>query len=226
MSFFRKNLKLNHLDGLIGWWKFDEEVGNIAIDSSGNGNHGQLVGVGGLPYRTNGKIGKSIRFDGIDDYIDTSDIIAMDSLSAYTISAWVKLDTTAINQTIAGKHISVGLFLQTYTTSQIAFGFTPSNFVYSPNGSIAANIWYHIVGTFNNSLGSIKHKIYINGTSVFLTNSGTPDSVTSTGASAGNFHIGKNNSLDRFLAGLIDDVRVYNRAISAQEVVNLYNYKG
>ena len=55
------------LNGLVGWWKFDETSGTVAYDSSGNGNHGTLTNG---PTWTDGKIGGAINFDGINDYIN------------------------------------------------------------------------------------------------------------------------------------------------------------
>ncbi len=54
-------------EGLVGWWKFDETEGNVASDSSGNGNDGNLTNG---PTWTEGKIGGALSFDGVDDYVE------------------------------------------------------------------------------------------------------------------------------------------------------------
>ena len=57
------------IEGLVGWWKFDETEGNIASDSSGNGNDGNLING---PTWTEGKIGGALSFDGVDDFVEVS----------------------------------------------------------------------------------------------------------------------------------------------------------
>ena len=56
--------------GLIGSWKFDEGVGDTAADSSGNNNLGALVG---SPTWVDGRLGKALSFDGVDDYVEIGD---------------------------------------------------------------------------------------------------------------------------------------------------------
>ena len=85
---------------LIAYWKLDEGSGNLALDSSTNGNDGT---VHGDPVWTTGKIDGALSFDGIDDYVDVGDI---DLTEAFTIAAWINISNMNIN-TIAGKSYSV-----------------------------------------------------------------------------------------------------------------------
>ena len=59
-------------EGLVGWWKFDETDGNVASDSSGNGNDGNLTNG---PTWTEGKIGGALSFDNVDDFVDLGNIL-------------------------------------------------------------------------------------------------------------------------------------------------------
>ncbi len=210
--------------GLVGYWNMDEGTGTTANDSSGNGNNGMLVNG---PVWVVGKVGSgALSFDGSNDYVTTSDISVMDSQSAFTVSAWVKLNSTAINQTVSGKWDgSAGLFFQTGNAcgggDDISFGFS-GGYVCTNANLLKAGQWQHWAGVFDNSLGANKHRIYLNGVQQSTTNFGSPDIITSTGASTANFEIGDNNALNRFLNGSLDDVRVCNRALSAQEIQKLY----
>ena len=71
------------MNGLIGWWKFDETNGTLAYDSSGNGNDGNLTGG---PTWATGKIGGALSFDGVDDYVVTDVTTGLD----FSVSTWVK----------------------------------------------------------------------------------------------------------------------------------------
>ena len=77
-------------EGLVGWWKFDETDGNIAYDSSGNGNDGNLTNG---PTWTEGKIGGALSFDGVDDHVNLGNVLS----SSYTKGAWVKKTDTVLS---------------------------------------------------------------------------------------------------------------------------------
>jgi hypothetical protein len=159
--------------GLLGYWTFDgaDFVNNIQ-DKSGAGNTGYMINMATSSAKVVGKIGQAINFDGVDDYVTTSDINSMDSLSTYTISVWAKPKTVTTNKEIVAKWSSLGMFVQSGTSvaGRVAFGFNGSNFVSTTNSVLSAGNWIHIVGTFDNSLGTGKHKIYINGVSQAFTN--------------------------------------------------------
>ena len=209
--------------GLVGAWSFDGPDMSLtkAHDRSGNGNDGVLTNG---PRTALGRIGQALEFDGVDDYVTTSDIAAMDDQTAFTVSQWVYLNSTADDQTFTGKNAGgVGLFTQTFSGNDVAFGFNASSFVYTNANVVSTGVWQHWVGVYDNALGTNKHKIYLNGVRQAVTNNTDPDSVTSTGANTAIFEIGRNNALGRYVAGTIDDVRIYNRALSAEEVKRLYN---
>ena len=76
------------LNGLVGWWKFDEGSGTVAYDSSGNGNDGNLTNG---PNWTTGKIGGALSFDGVNDLMSLHyQILNGDLISQFTVSVWIK----------------------------------------------------------------------------------------------------------------------------------------
>ncbi len=208
-------------NGLIINYTFDEGGGTTITDTVSS-KSGTLVGG---PTWVAGKVGSgAIQFDGVDDYIDTSNITTMSSLSAQTVCAWVKLDNAALtNQAVMSKISgSNGLFFQVTSASSIAYGYNGASFVKSPTGVLQSNTWQYWCGVFDHSLGTNKHKIYLDGTSLTLGTNGSPDNVSGTGSNTENFQINKLNSYNRWLKGAIDDVRVYNRALSQQEISDLF----
>ncbi len=219
-------------NGLVGYWKFDDGTGTtMAKDSSGYGNDGTLTlmdsatdWVTGTPYLqyTNPY---SLDFDGTDDYVDAGTASNLDLTNAVTISAWVKSDdTTSIDRRIIQKsnpsaadpYIQYGL--QTLQTTgkvrfQLDIGGTLRGL--DSTNALPANGWHHVVGTYDGT----NRYIYIDGvqdasSSLYTGNIGSH--VTWP------LYIGKvaYSAINNF-DGLIDDVRVYNHALTEQEINSL-----
>jgi N-acetylneuraminic acid mutarotase len=207
-------------DGLVGWWKFDETNGTVAYDSSGNGNDGNLTGG---PTWATGKIGGALSFDGVDDYVIMPATTDLD-LMKLSISTWVYSTNFDQNGFIFEKtadgnlNSQYNLFIQ---NSELKFRVKPINSSYSDtkvDQSILSG-WSFITSSYNSS----KRKLFVNGQLVASndfneTIATNPNGISLIGAYALN-SIGNNY----FFNGLIDDVRIYNRALSAEEVQALYN---
>ena len=71
---------------VVGMWLFEEETGNIIKDSSGNGNHGEVLG---NAKRAGGKFGKGLAFDGVDDYVKVPNSDSLNPKKGITVMAWV-----------------------------------------------------------------------------------------------------------------------------------------
>ena len=78
------------MDSVVGLWLFDEEEGDVAIDSSGNGHSGAIAGG---PERVAGKFGNSLLFDGIDDFIGCGNDAAL-NIGVFTVAFWAKMPVT------------------------------------------------------------------------------------------------------------------------------------
>lgn len=198
--------------GLIGYWSFDDGSGTTAEDFSPNGtNIGTLTNG---PIWTNGRVGKAVIFDGTDDYagIPTAKINSGD----FTYSIWVKKNTVPnVNERIigqgtvgSGNYIFVGINQSGTYSYQMSGGATRDTSIASSNG------WDHTVLTYSQGRATF----YLNGSIVYSTLE-TPDYTNAQGT-----FIGTSASLasSAFFKGSLDEARIYNRALSADEVAGLY----
>jgi hypothetical protein len=224
--------------GLVGYWKLDEAswagTADEVLDYSGNANHG--VRGGNATTATGGKFKKAGTFDGTTDYVNVGEMAAVKNQSGLTISAWVN-PTTFSNWS--------GLVAQRNSTSD----YTPAiellsgapdyggntalfarvntatdSYGYTSAGALSAGSWQYVTMVFDGSgaTNSDRLKIYVDGQNKTLTFSGTIPATTNS--PAGNLNIGAidYSSYAYVFDGLIDDVAVYNRAITQTEVTNIY----
>jgi hypothetical protein len=223
--------------GLVGHWTFDgkDMISNVA-DVSGQGNHGALQGQTSTTTAI-GVIGQALSFDGSNDYVDLGQYTMVNTLSgasAVSASMWINFDTSSdATWSDAIIHINIG-------SGNAAFyvGLTgASDNVYvagrsqntdslqsdSSSGTVTQGQWTHVVGILDYVNDQIS--MAINGV-LEAPASATFGSNTLIPTSGGgpNDRIGDvDGSGDFPFDGLIDDVRIYNRALSAEEVTRLYN---
>ena len=213
--------------GLVGWWKFDD----IANDSVGS-NNGTISG--GVTY-VDGKIGRAVSFDGVDSCVVVGKPLSLVNLTnGLSVSAWIKTNTSALQRQIAGDSYPnsggawFGYTLEDYANNYYRFYVensanpTSGGMVYVQNtaGSVPPNKWTHLVGTYD---GAGNLRMYVNG---ILNNSTASSTVSTINASTRRFMIGASDNgtaCTGFYNGSIDDVRVYNRALSATEIEEFYN---
>lgn len=183
--------------GLVGWWPGDGNADDIA-----DGNPGALMG--GTAFAT-GKVGQAFSLDGSNDFINVPGISAP---TDKTYSLWVKVDATP------------GRFntLIEFGGDAPWFGLVKSGAVeLFPNNpetptTISTGVFTHIAYTSDS--GTNKGKIYING--VQNGADGTADTRTTAGMGIG-FHAG-----DTHFDGLIDEVQIFDRALSASEILAIF----
>ncbi len=217
---------------LVGHWKFDEGVGAKAGDSSGNKNTGSITGA----IWTSGKLGKGMNFDGADDIVNAQSPASLDNMTTYTVSAWIKPRTLGEGPTFGrivdkdqGALTGWYFYLTTVGSApactsclSLYHSFTGTDGAWrSANNSVTLNVWQHIAVTYNTSATTNDPKFYVNGVVKGIIAENTPSSVDDNDA-ANVFTIGNRTGLDRTFDGLIDDVRVYNRILTAAEVLALY----
>jgi hypothetical protein len=222
----------------IAHWKFDENSSGSAdgatlIDSSGNTNHGtgdDGVDNDGLSW-TSGKFGYSIDFDGDDDFVDTS-WAEITGSTERTFSFWIKtssditinLDTVLSYGTdSAGQrwtirpndNVSQGTVgaARTEVDSGYQIGSTVLN----------DNKWHHVVSVFDGAnVVDVRH--YIDG--ILEVSSDSNSQAVNTGSTVG-LEIGREGACaacgNRYYNGLIDDVRIYNYALTEDMIKEVYN---
>ncbi len=194
--------------GLAAWWKFDEANGIIAYDSAGHSD-GNLVGG---PAWTSGKIGGGLNFDGVDDYVNCGS--GPSNYDNITVSVWMKTSTSgALVSNRYGSLLSSGTWYMLYSRS-IVIGDNSQggyrNVTFSVN--TINNVWHHIVYTKD----GVNHAIYVDGSldRQFISNADISRNVP--------LIIGMNYYPYSLFKGIIDEVRIYNRALSEEEVAILY----
>lgn len=210
--------------GLAGYWKLDEGSGTSATDSSTNGGTSTLTNG---PTWTTGQIGSAVSFDGTDDYIDTNNGSALDSLTERTYTAWIY--PTSANGFIIAKASngggSSGFRLTSSTLQAWQANFNQWAVARSTSSTtVSPNTWSHVAMTYSHA-GDKKTRLYLNGTEVAYSEQDTNADGVDTDSSY-DFWIGRkegiNEMVDVPFAGNIDEARIYNRALSADEVAQLY----
>ena len=193
----------------IGHWRLDETSGNIANDSSFI-NNGTFEGTP-LWQPTEG-IGGAIQFDQALDRIKMPSI---DVGSEFTVMAWVKPDD--VNQAWARLLVSQygnGFYLGTYAGSGEWMFIVNGNFGLH-GGTAVSGEWQHVVGVYDGSAS-----LFMNGQRVagpiVMNPPSVPNQIVTVGLEAG-------NSTDKSILGFVDDVAIFNRALTQTEVLNIYN---
>ncbi|HLF95309.1 MAG TPA: LamG domain-containing protein [Planctomycetota bacterium] len=221
--------------GLVGFWRLDDNAGTSAADDSGSGNAGTLTNgpvwtTGTLPPA--GPPGvtpntSSLSFDGVDDFVDLGTPAALDITTNITVAAWVNFSTdttekkvvarwsdapadTAWVLTIYAPGGPAAFFVQPATGGMIGADTTSA-------GALTTGTWYHLVGTYDGAFV----RMYLNGVQ---TMAGALTGAIRTSAAPTRIGAGSGSPLsgEEPYAGLVDDVRIYNRALTAPEVALLY----
>jgi len=206
--------------GLVGHWTFDGKnmTSGVAQDISGQGNNGNLTNISTSTFYTAGKIGQALQFDGVDDYLTIASTPAPGT--EMTVSAWVYKKNNGYIIYRGSSSCCLSYRLR-FSSSKVLFGIvttsgsTPDIEITS-NASVPDNTWTLITATYSSSASTLS--IYINGV---FDQSGTRSGTIITSENTTN--IGAVNPAASYFSGNIDDVRIYNRALSASEILQLYN---
>jgi glucose/arabinose dehydrogenase/PKD repeat protein len=194
--------------GLVGAWSFDEPSGAQVADASGRGNHGTISGA---TRGAAGRFGGALSFDGVNDWVTVADSASLDLTSGMTLEAWV-------NPAALGSAWRTALLKEHGGTLAYALyahngGSAPAGYVNAGvNGTSALPIgtWSHLAATYDGTT----LRLYLNGTQV-----ATRALTGALQVSSGALRFGGNGVwLDEFFSGRLDELRVYNRALTAAEV--------
>ncbi|MBX3427545.1 MAG: alginate lyase family protein [Pirellulales bacterium] len=200
-------------------WKLDESSGVSATDASGNGWTGTLFNG---PTWTAARIENGVNLDGSNDYVSVPNGV-VNGLTDFTISAWVSLDVSSTWMRVFdfGSGTNVNMFLTPKNGSgTVQFAITTSgggNEQRILTGHVLQpGFWYHVAVTLSGGVGIV----YVNGAEAGR-NSSMTLTPSSLGATTQNY-IGKSQYNDPYLDGRIDDFRIYNFALGATDVSQLY----
>jgi hypothetical protein len=195
---------------LVSHWKFDEGSGSTAYDSAGD-NDGTVNGA----TWTTGQIGSALHFDGSSAYVSVPDgDNSLDMDNEMTIMAWVKPNDNDDTYCIASKGMSIFGVNYVFDISSGLLQLFCNNLLgmpYSSASSVTAGVWQHVAVTLREG-DSVK--FYINGAPA-----GTLSQTEAFGSVNNDpLLIGKCLSQSGLFYGDIDDVRIYNKALSAKEI--------
>jgi hypothetical protein len=221
-------------DGLVGYWTFDGPsinwTKNQVADISGNGNTGQLTNMSTTSSPTAGKIGQTLSFNGSTNYVNMGNVLHL--TGAFTYSAWIyptNLNPVGSAPTIMGWYRDVapgpwfGFNMGNGTQLGLVLFTNASNFISRKySGAFSPSKWYHAVAAYDGGTTPSAIKVYVNGVRVDDT-SGQGGTFTSLPNNSVPLTIGAAADPNYYFAGKIDDVRIYNRALSAAEVQQLSN---
>lgn len=201
--------------GLIGHWKFDEDAGTTAYDSSGNFITGTIQT--GTTHNTPSScsVGSCLTFDGSSGRVETATAPASSTnISNGTLSAWIK--TGGAGSGLRGvivKSSAYGMFLQDNEFGIYDWG---SSSWRGSGKTLNDNAWHHIAASFRSGVsnGTV---LYVDGVRQATTTMSISLQVQGIVIGAGN-----NPATQQMFTGSIDDVRVYNRVLSGDEIKNLF----
>lgn len=202
--------------GLVAAYGFNEGSGSTAQDRSGNSLHGAISGA---TWTTDGRFGNALSFDGVNDWVTVADANPLDLTIGMTLEAWVYPTASGggswrnvlIKERAGGEVYNLysnmtGNVPTVYVIRAAQTG-TPLNA--SGVSAVPLNTWTHLTATHDGTT----LRLYVNGAQVG-TRAVSGALLTSTGA----LRIGGNSPWGEFFQGRIDEIRIYNRALSVAEI--------
>jgi hypothetical protein len=218
--------------GLVGYWNFNEGTGTTAKDSSGNNDNGAISGSTWIT----GKLGYGLNFNGTSSFVNVTNSTALNPTNALTISTWIKVNDVSN----AGYGSWPMIIAHAKGTTRNGYSLYWHDGTHEPGFELYNNnvwvggvnsvkkdwqsgIWYHIAVTYQyQTSGTANLKFYVNGV---LNNQTTYNNVK-PGTNTSSLTIGAQDSRASAynFNGQIDDVRIYNRALTAAEVKTLSGF--
>lgn len=213
--------------GLVGYWKLAEGKGSVAYDSSGNNRRGTLTTSPAWISNSSCVLATCLRFNG-SNYVTFGDVSAVDGLSQITVSAWFNSTPSSNYRSIVTKGYSTGnvfelkmvrdsegprVFFRITTSAGTASASLPQ-----AQWSITNNEWHHVAGTYDGNYV----RLYFDGALIVSTLHNGTMASNSKALMIGSTDDG---AAERFV-GLIDEVRIYDRALSEDEIKRLRHLSG
>jgi len=198
-------------DHLVLWFRFDEGNGTTVYDFSGNGNNGTIYGANW----TVGRYGYALSFDGVDDYVEVPDSESLNITKEITITAWIKLTDGGDRSTvdyIVGKRKQYVIFQNDAKYSIEGCIINSTGAVFFTGRFYLTNLpnpddWHFIAVIYDGS----ELSLWVDGVKRKSVSASGDIAVTTNPLSIG-----------KYLLGAIDEVRIYNRALSPEEIKAMY----
>ena len=219
--------------GLVGYWSFDgkDMAGNTAYDRSGQNNNGTLTNG---PTRAIGKIGQGLSFDGSNDYVNAGRNPSLDmGANNFSVGGWIKTSGNPSAQAgnpgygllaakgssgAGGKRYGLWAYRQTTGVAALNLDDNAAEAYFEGTTNVDDGNWHMVYGVRDGNTA----KIYVDGiqeNTADITGLGSLDDINKDFMISVDSHAPTNY----FVRGLIDDVRIYNRALTPAEIQRLYN---
>lgn len=218
----KTSVKADPVEGLIAYWTFDEGDGSIVHDSSGYGNDGINNGA----VWTTGKFGSALEITGTQFVENIPASFDTPITTAFTVTAWVKWYGPSpyphdyiIFDGRADKPYGFCFYLR-YTTGQLVMHLNDDSTVIYSTLTVPRESWTFVAGVFNDDTDTLR--LYINGRqdSTLTTSLQHLDSYHP--AMIGNNHWAPGDGQWAPINGIQDEIRIYNRELTASEIYDLY----
>ena len=202
--------------GLVCWWKFDEVSGTKAADSSGHGRDGTLKGAGSPSFDSGsveGKIGKALNIAGGGDYIEITEYKGVLGTRPRTVTAWIKTKRDGGKILSWGRDEGGEMFIFGFIRGRV--GITPEGGYFYMNDKISDDTWHHVAAVVHEAELPNLHDdvtLYKDGEVAIIHGIGLLDLYPIDTPSGMDVTIGKG------FEGAVDDLRIYDRALSRDEI--------
>ena len=209
-----KPASLDLVSNMVGWWKWDETTGTQAADSSKSGHPGVLQG--GMTFEQNsvaGRNGKALKFAGGDNSVEITGYKGVTGTKPRTIAAWIKT-ATSDGEIVSWGHRDYGK-MWTFGFVRAHVGVTPSGGYYYMKAQLNDNAWHHVAVVVQAANPPNLHdnvRLYQDGSLAEIDDIGLLDLWPIDTGSDLDVRIGR-----RF-RGLLEDVRIYDRALTEDEI--------
>jgi hypothetical protein len=222
-----QDTKPQPLEGLISRWEFDEGSGTIAHDSAGS-NHGTIYGA----QWTTGIIGGALDFAGNGERVQVPDDDTLTPANQITICLWAynrggsvsaiyKYASCPGEPSSPGNSRAYGMALYEDAVSMSIFSAVNTYDVITSHNPVSVREWHHVAGTFNKGQAAL----YVDG-HLEISDTFTVSSIMNDAQPliiGGAWEYCGTDSFEGKINGLVDDVRIYNRALSAEEIQQLFD---
>lgn len=198
---------------LVAYWPMDEGEGDVIKDESGSGHDGTIKGATWV----DGKFGKGLAFDGQDDYVDCGETLAGREIKAFTVAAWVKIESWSNGAAIVylggEDYASWAAAVNTGTSGGRSIDFQYGRILGHQEVFYSDEGWHHIAAVYDGSYA----RLYKDGQEVY-----NEEYTSPVDFSGSRTVLGTHPVHERSFKGVIDEVRIYDRALSGEEITGLY----
>ena len=205
---------------LIGWWRLDEGDGTMAFDSSGYGNDARFEG--SPMWVDDGKLGKALRFNGSSDYLAVADSESLDiNGDQLSIAAWINGEDWPAANHVVRKVADTGTgsiyILRVQPDSmRVYLNTSDGETIIQGTTALTTNEWFHVALTYDGA----EARIFVNG-EMDISNEVSGELTQSNNE----LRIGRGEPAGYFV-GMIDDVRLYNHALTEGELLSAMEGSG